>query len=141
MVTPTVAEKAIARGVKSRLLGTIGAMTDALFDLRERKRVLATQVDELDAQYKSIEEALIAKLDAEGTTKGGGSHATISLSTNIVCNIVDWDVAVAYLIKSKNTHIFRRQFNDASWRELYEKKGAVPGTEPFNKRRLSVTAI
>lgn len=141
MAKPAVAEKAVAKGVKLRLVGTIGSMTDELFELRERKRELAAQIDEIEHQYKTIEDSLVAKLDAEGTAKGGGSRATVSLSTSVVCNIVDWDVAIAYLVKSKNTHIFRKQLNDASWRELYERKGAVPGTEPFSKRRLSVTAI
>lgn len=138
---PAVKEQAVARAVKLRLVGTIASMTDELFDLREQKRALEEQMKAIETQYDSVAETLMAKLDAEGTSKGDGKKAAVSISMSTVASVTDWDAFGAWVIKSKNVHLFQRRVSDAAWREIFEKKGAIPGTEPFTKKRLNLRVL
>lgn len=138
-VKPAVKQAATATAVKLRLVGTIGAMTDQLVDLREQKRGLEEQIKEIEAKYTAVEEQLMTKLEAEGTDKGAGKKGSVSVSTTVVANVLDWDAFWAWIVKTKNTQVIQRRVSDAAWRELAEQKGiAPPGTQAFNKKRLNV---
>lgn len=140
MVKEAVIERAKVAGVKARFKGTIGSMTDQLIGLRERKRLLEAQVDEIQKEFDSVSEALMSKLESEGTDKGTGKTGSVSVSTSVVAQVDDWDAFGKYVIKSNQPHLLQRRVSDAAWRELYEKKGAVPGTSPFSKKRLNLRA-
>lgn len=120
---------------------SVGAQIDALHELREKKRVLDSQVKEIEAQIADATEALMEKLKTEGLDKSTGKKATVSVSENIVGNVKDWDVLWAYILKTKQTHLLQRRLSDPAVRELFEIKGSVPGVEPFVKRTLNLRAV
>ena len=117
---------------------TMGALIDAMFELREKKRALDTQVKELEAQYIALEDELLVKLDAEGTDKAAGKKATVSVTSSVVGNVTDWEKFGAFVIKNKYLHLFQRRLSDPAVRELFEMKGKIPGCEPFTKRRVNL---
>lgn len=135
-------EQLHAAKVVNAVIGTIGTMTDQLVAIRDKKKVLAEQVDLLDAEYKQVEEALIERLKAEGSTKGSGKLATCSITMATVPTVTDWDKVYAYIKKTGFWHLLQRRMSDAAWRELFEKAGKpLPGTEPFSKEKLNVRAL
>lgn len=119
----------------------LGKDIDALWDLREQKRELQTKVDALDDRIKDMEGIVIERLDAEGMPKANGSKAAVSISESIVFSIEDFDLFAKYLKRSGNFHLFQRRISDPAAREIFEKKGAVPGLAPFTKRRLNLTTV
>jgi len=131
-------DKVKVTAAKAKMLGTIGGMTDALVALREEKRELQAQIDEVEAKYKALEEQLIEKLDAEGTDKGAGKAGSVSISSTVVANVDDWDAFYAYIKKNNYFHLLQRRPADAACRELFEQKGSIPGVTPFSKRRLNL---
>lgn len=116
----------------------IGPTIDKLDDLREAKRKLMTQVDELDNQYRELEEALMDKFEAEGSDKGSGKHASASITRSVVGNVTDWDALNAYVKKTGYFHLYQKRLSDPAVRELFEQGKKVPGCEPFTKRRLNL---
>jgi hypothetical protein len=116
----------------------IGPAIDKLYELREAKRKLNEQIEKIEADYADVEEQLMAKLEAEGTNKGTGAKATCSITHNVVGNVTDWDKVHAFIKKTGYTHLYRKQLNDASVRELFEAGKKVPGCEPFTKKRLNL---
>jgi hypothetical protein len=133
-------ERATARAVKERLTGTIGSMVDSICSIDEQKAELNESLKKLDEQRDQLEEKLVAKMEAEGTSKAAGKTHTVSLSMSEVGTISDWDTFIAYVAKSKNFHLLQRRLSTASWRELFKAKGAIPGTTPFTKKTLRFTA-
>lgn len=119
----------------------IGPTIDKLFDLRESKRKLEEQIGKIEAEYKSLEESLMEKLDAEGSTKGAGRLAGASITSSVVPNVTDWDKFYAYISKTKFYHLLHKRPSDAAVRELFEQGKKVPGVEPFTKRRLNVRVL
>lgn len=141
-MTRAIAAKKAAKvqAVVDVLLGnaTIGGMTDKLVTLRDQKRELEAQITKIEAEFEETSRMLLEKLDAEGTDKGAGKKGSVSVSSSVVANVVDWDKFNAYVKRSGYFHLYQRRVADASYRELLETKGAVPGIEPFTKRRLNV---
>ena len=72
-----------------RKIKGIGPAIDDLFALRAKKQELEAQVKKIEAEYAEIEEALMAKLKAEGTDKGAGKLASASISSVVVGNLDD----------------------------------------------------
>jgi hypothetical protein len=118
----------------------IGPAIDRLAELREQKRKLEAQVSDVETEFKVLEEQLMAKLEAEGTTKGAGRNATASISSSVVGNVTDWDKFNAYVKKTGFFHLFQRRLSDAAVRELFEQGKKIPGCDPFTKKRLNLRA-
>ena len=116
----------------------IGSTIDRMTDLREQKRALEAQVKVIEEEFTDLEEKLMAKFDAEGTTKGAGKKGSASITESIVGAVNDWEKFNAYVKKTGYFHLFQRRLSDAGVRELFEQGKKIPGVEPFNKRRLNL---
>ena len=117
---------------------TIGSLIDAMSKLRDQRRALAKQDEALKAQYDLTEEQLIEAMDKGDQLKATGHTASASISENIVFNTVDWNVFMAYLIKTKQAHLVQRRISAPAVLELFTSKGTVPGLEPFKKRGINL---
>ena len=120
---------------------TIGGLIDGMNSLRELRREIAAQDTELKKQYDTAETQLIDLLDKQNTSRGAGSTASASVSETVVFNTVDWEVFMAYLIKSKQGHLVQRRVSAPAVLELFTNKGVVPGLEPFTKRGINLRNI
>lgn len=117
---------------------TIGTNVDHIWTLRDKKRTLEAQIKDLDGQIADLESELLEQMDSQGVDKIGGVLATVSISTNTVANVEDWDSFLAYVYKNKYGHLLQRRVSDPAYRELLEAGKKVPGVQPFNKRRLNI---
>lgn len=136
MPAATVSPKA-----KKPVKATPGAMIDSMWELREKKRKLEASIKDLDGQLADIESKLMEDMEANGIDKMTGKAAGVSISTSTVANVEDWDAFLAWVYKTKNGHLLQRRVSDPAWREMVEIKGAVPGTQPFTKKRLNLRAL
>lgn len=121
----------------------IGVQIDALFDLREKKRALEEQIKDLNVLIEQKEGVLYETMDLEETTKGAGRKASISLGTSLVPQITDWDEYWKYIRRNNAFELLERRPAVAAWREhaSRRKDGMVPGTVPFEKRKLTLRAL
>ena len=117
---------------------TIGGLIDQMSAVREKRRTLAAQDKELEDEISELEKQLIELMDAEGQTKATGHSASASISENMVFNTTDWNVFMAYLIKTKQGHLVQRRVSAPAVLELFTSKGVVPGLEPFTKRSINL---
>jgi len=122
-------------------MSTIGAKIDLLHDLREQKRELEEQVNQLKAQMAELENELIAEMDKQGVTKSTGSAATVSISTTVRPSVDDWDAFYAYIHRHKYYHLLERRPSVSGCNELLETKGKIPGVVPYTQRKLNIRSI
>lgn len=120
---------------------TMGSLIDQIWTAREEKRRLEADVKEVVAKIDELQEQLLERMQAEGTDKAQGSKASVSISSNVVADVKDWDEFWRYVIKNKFTHLLQRRVSDPSYRELLEAGKNVPGVEPFTKRTLNVRSL
>ena len=117
---------------------TTGSLIDDMSALRDQRRIIAKQDEELKAKYNEIETKLLERLDAEGMLKGTGRLASAGIGVSTQFDVVDWDAFMAYLIKSKQGHLVQRRVSAPAVLELYTAKGVVPGLAPFTKRVITL---
>jgi hypothetical protein len=118
-----------------------GSTADALFELREKKRKLEESVKAIDGQIDGLQSELLEAMEAAGTEKLSGKHATVSISSAVVANVTDWDALYPYIAKNKFWHLLQRRVSDPAYRELLEANKKIPGVQPFSKKRLNLRAV
>lgn len=117
---------------------SLGLQIDALFKLREKLRsIQAQEKDQMDL-ISAAEVVLMETMKAEGVDKSTGKLATVSISSTIAANVVDWDTFWAFVYKNKFGHLLQKRVSDPAVRELFETKGKVPGVEPYTKEKLNL---
>ena len=129
---------------------TLGSLIDSAFELREKRRALAEQDKLLVEQFEAVQQEIMERLDAEGTDKASSKKATVSISSNVVANVEDWDAFHAFIKKTGFFHLLQRRVSDAAYREMAmastsDKKLAralaSAGVAPFTKRTLNLRAL
>ena len=118
----------------------IGQKIDLRQNLVAEKKELQSLLEAFEAQINEVETQLLQQLDKEGTTNGGGKNATVSVVESIVPNVKDWDSFYKFIARMKYFHLLERRASVSGCRELFETKGAIPGVEPFTKRRLNFSS-
>jgi hypothetical protein len=132
MKLPTLTPRTIPAG--------IGAKIDLRQVIKSDKEEVQKLVDQLTAELDAVEKALFEQMEKEGTTNGGGKSATVSIVESVVPNVKDWNAFYAFIARMKYFHLLERRPSVSGCRELFETKGAIPGVEPFNRKRLNFSA-
>jgi uncharacterized protein YjcR len=119
----------------------LGHMIDALYELRERKRELKGEMDDLEQRMEELEAAITKDLGTQGMTLARGTRASVTVTESEVPTTEDWDQVLSYIKQNDAMHLLERRISVAAWRELQESGELVPGTTPFTKRKLSVRKV
>lgn len=120
---------------------SLGSLIDGIWAKREAKRALESQIKKIEEEVAEMEEALISRLDKEGTDKATGKRASVSISETQVANIVDFEALSAFVKKTGYFHLFQRRVTDTACRELWEQGKQIPGLQPFTKRKLNIRTV
>ena len=114
----------------------LGKQVDHFFLLRERKRQLERQLEELEAEIRFKEMELMASMDAQGISKVTGMSATVSVSESVKPSVEDWPEFEEYIHANRYFHLLERRPSVLGCRELFEKNGRIPGVVPYIQRKL-----
>lgn len=118
----------------------LGALIDQMWALREKKRTLEASIKDIDGSLADIESSLMEQMQEQGVDKMSGVMATVSISTNTVAQVENWDEFLSFIYKKKYGHLLQRRVSDPAYRELLEQGTKVPGVSPFSKARLNLRA-
>jgi hypothetical protein len=119
-------------------MSTIGTKIDELHDLREQKRVLESQIDDLKNTINELEYALIEQMDSEGVAKASGKKASVGVNSVTRPSVEDWDAFYKFIHRNQYYHLLERRPSVTGCNELFETKGAIPGVVPFTQRKISL---
>lgn len=122
-------------------MSTIGVKIDSLQKLREKKRKLEAGVKEVAEAMATLEKELMEQMDAEGVMKSTGKLASVSISESVKPSIEDWDLFYGYIHRNKYYHLLERRPSVTGCRELFEKKGKIPGVVPFTQRTINMRNV
>lgn len=106
--------------------------------LRDRKREIAAEEKELNAQIADIDEQLFSVLDEQGVDRISTNGVTLSVSETVVPQVTDWPTVYDYVSEHKAFHLFERRMSSVAYRELIEQVGQLPGVESFTKRTINM---
>lgn len=124
---------------KLKIPKSMGACADLLFATRQRRLEAQKVVEAIQADETAIKEYIIASL-SKGDDKGGiGKTHQVQVYTDPVPRIADPDKLFAYIKKTNSFDLLQRRVNEAAVKERWADKKKVPGVEPFNVTKVSLT--
>lgn len=106
--------------------------------LREAKRLLETQVKDLDAQLAGNETDIIGIADEMGLDRFAVGKLTFSISSQVVGNVEDWDALHAYIKENDAFYLLQRRLSNAPYKEILDSGESLAGVVPFTKRSLNM---
>ena len=119
----------------------IGTLIDQMWDNREQRRALETQIKELNESYDALEAKLIKQMETQGVDKSTGKKGSAGLGSSTRPNIVDDDAFYNFVFKNKYRHLLERRPSVSGCNELLALKGTVPGIEFFTKTKVNLTTV
>lgn len=118
---------------------SLGALTEALWEAREKQRKLQKQLDALVEEREDLERRLIAAMDAQGSDQTRSTHATATISESVKPNVEDWDTFWAFIHRNKAYYLLERRPAAVAYRELMERRRKpIPGVTSFIKRSINL---
>lgn len=121
---------------------TIGEIIDAMWRVREAKRVVSAKEKELGGKLNRLELMLIEQLDAQKTRKGEGLTASAAIQTSVEPRATEWDKVNTWILRHKDLSLLQKRLAPARYRELLkEYPRGIPGLESFEKRSIRLTTL
>lgn len=118
---------------------SLGALNDALWEIREKQRKMQKELDELAQEREALERRLIDAMDAQGTDQSRGTYATATISESIKPQVEDWDAFWAYIRRTNSFYLLERRAAAVAYRETMERRRKpLPGVKSFVKRSINL---
>lgn len=123
-----------------KLPETLGACADLWHDIREERLRLQKLVDAEEAKESTIREHFLRTLsDTEGGAVGLRYKVTKERGTKPV--VKDWDAFWKYVYRNKASEFLQRRVSDGAIQERWDAGKQVPGVEPFQFVKFSLTKV
>ena len=121
--------------------GSLGSCVDRIYRLREQRRLLEAQIDDLKREERAIELHLVDTLPKSDATGIQGKVAKGKLASKAIPTPRDWDAIYGYVHSHHAFHLLQRRLATAAVSELLQDGQAVPGVEIFHHISMSITKL
>ena len=98
-----------------------------LADTRAKLKVLLDQEKELKNVQNALEAEIAADMERQGLTQTGNDVCTISLKTEVVPTVEDWDVLHQHISDTGRFELLQKRMSATAYRELIAMEPSVPG--------------
>ena len=98
-----------------------------LADTRAKLKVLLEQEKELKQVQNALEAEIAADMERQGLTQTGNDVCTISLKTETVQTVEDWDVLHQHISDTGRFELLQKRMSATAYRELIAMEPSVPG--------------
>ena len=114
-----------------------GETVNALADVRQQIKGLNDQLSALNERKQQLEGSLIRGMEAIGLKRLATDNATISVATEMMPQVTDWEAFGPYVIQNEALHLLHRRVSAAACRELTAEGEAIPGVEMHELTKLN----
>ena len=106
---------------------TLDDKMNMLADTRAKLKVLLEQEKELKQVQNALEAEIAADMERQGLTQTGNDVCTISLKTETVPTVEDWDVLHQHISDTGRFELLQKRMSATAYRELIAMEPSVPG--------------
>ncbi len=112
----------------------------ALKAAEDRVDAISGELRQAKEEYDAIYDQIMVYMDGQETTMLAAGGFVAEIKVEPVPQLKDWNAFELFCIRHKRIDLLQRRISAVVWRELLEERGgmAIPGVEPFEKRKLSV---
>ena len=111
-------------------LNTIPNLDDKmnmLADTRLQLKQLLEQEKKLKQVQNALEAEIAADMERQGLTQTGNDVCTISLKTETVPTVEDWDLLHQHIIDTGRFELLQKRMSATAYREIIAMEPSVPG--------------
>ena len=98
-----------------------------LADTRLQLKQLLEQEKKLKQVQNALEAEIAADMERQGLTQTGNDVCTISLKTEVVPTVEDWDALWEHIFDTRQTELLQKRMSATAYRELLAMAQFVPG--------------
>jgi len=106
---------------------TLDDKMNMLADTRAKLKALLDQEKELKNVQNALEAEIAADMERQGLTQTGNDVCTISLKTETVPTVEDWDVLHQHISDTGRFELLQKRMSATAYRELIAMEPSVPG--------------
>ena len=106
---------------------TLDDKMNMLTNTRAKLKVLLEQEKELKQVQNALEAEIAADMESQGLTQTGNDVCTISLKTETVPTVEDWDVLHQHISDTGRFELLQKRMSATAYRELIAMEPSVPG--------------
>lgn len=106
---------------------TLDDKMNMLADTRAKLKVLLEKEKELKNVQNALEAEIAADMERQGLTQTGNDVCTISLKTETVPTVEDWDVLHQHISDTGRFELLQKRMSATAYRELIAMEPSVPG--------------
>jgi len=106
---------------------TLDDKMNMLANTRAKLKVLLDQEKELKNVQNALEAEIAADMERQGLTQTGNDVCTISLKTETVPTVEDWDVLHQHISDTGRFELLQKRMSATAYRELIAMEPSVPG--------------
>jgi TolA-binding protein len=120
---------------------TKGQIINDYGDLQHQIRKANEVVNELKKQAEELKFQLMNTMEDQGETRSATDNFSVTLKEDVLPQITDFDALCAWVLKTENFGLFRKQLLATAYREELQLQEAIPGVEPVTKRNLTFKTL
>ena len=112
------------------LMNSLADMREAISSTEEGLKTLKQKKNDLEAQ-------LIAKMEDQGIDRTGNERCSVSLKTETVPTVEDWDEVYKHILSTEQFELLHRRMSASAYRELLSLDMELPGVKPTDVVRIN----
>ena len=116
---------------------TLDDKMNRLADTRLQLKALLEQEKKLKQVQNALEAEIGADMERQGLTQTGNDACTISLKTEIVPTVEDWDALHQHIIATGQFELLQKRMSATAYRELITMAQSVPGVRSTELTRVN----
>tara|TARA_R100000734_G_C3276897_1_gene71479 strand:+ start:364 stop:756 length:393 start_codon:yes stop_codon:yes gene_type:complete len=116
---------------------TLDDKMNRLADTRLQLKALLEQEKKLKQVQNALETEIAADMERQGLTQTGNDACTISLKTEIVPTVEDWDALHQHIIATGQFELLQKRMSATAYRELITMAQSVPGVRSTELTRVN----
>lgn len=112
-------------------------LMNKLADFREVIASTEQGLKELKQRKADLEAKLIAKMEDQGIDRTGNDRCSVSIKTEIVPTVEDWDEVYKHIIATEQFELLHKRMSASAYRELLSLDMELPGVKPTDVVRIN----
>jgi hypothetical protein len=120
---------------------TIGEAADLLYVTKEKRLAKQKEVETLKEEQLALEAYIIQNLPKSKASGVAGKKARVSVHTDPIPQIKDWNKFYKYVHKHKAFDLIQRRISEKAVEARLDDGEKVPGIEIFNVTKVSINKV
>ncbi len=132
---------AAAAKSKFKIPTKIGECADLLYTLKAKRLAAQKLVTAMEENESALKTHIIKKLPKSATSGVAGKLARVSVVTEDVPQVQDWDKFYAHIKKTGDFELLGKRIKKEAIEERWEAKKKIPGVGTFAVTTVSINKV